>query len=97
MHVVKKRTLVEFWQKHANAKAPLSAWDKEADAAEWKTPQDVKDQYRSADILPGNRIVFNFGGNKYRLVVRVAYKPGLLYVRFIGTHAEYDRIDATKI
>jgi mRNA interferase HigB len=97
MHVIKKRTLVEFWLKHANAKSPLSTWYKEAAAAEWKTPQDIKVQYRSADILSGNRVVFNIGGNKYRLVVRIAYTPGLLYVRFIGTHAEYDKIDAGAI
>lgn len=97
MHVIKKRTLVKFWLKHADAKSPLGAWYKEVEAAEWKTPQAIKDRYRSADILPGNRVVFNIGGNKYRLVVRIAYTPGLLYVRFVGTHAEYDKIDAETI
>lgn len=97
MHVIKKRTLVRFWLKHADAKIPLSTWYKDAEAAEWKTPQEVKDQYRFADMLPGNRIVFNIGGNKYRLVARIAYAPGLLYVRFVGTHAEYDRINVETI
>ena len=97
MHVIKKRSLVRFWLKHADARIPLSAWYKDAEAAEWKTPQEVKDRYRSADILPGNRIVFTIGGNKCRLVARVAYTAGLLYVRFVGTHAEYDKINAETI
>jgi mRNA interferase HigB len=97
MHVIKKRTLVQFWQKHADARIPLSIWYADAEAEEWKTPQEVKDRYRSADILPGNRIVFNIGGNKYCLVVRISYTPGLLYACFIGTHAEYDKINAETV
>lgn len=97
MHVIKKRTLVQFWLKNAGSRVPLSAWFKEAEAAEWKTPNDIKDRYRSADFLPGNRVVFNIGGNTYRLVVKIAYTPGLVYIRFVGTHAEYDKIDAETI
>ena len=97
MHVIKKRTLVKFWRKHANAEAPLRAWFKEADAAAWRTPRDIRARFRSADFLPGNRVVFNIGGNKYRLVVKIAYTPGLVYVRFIGTHSAYDKIDAETI
>lgn len=97
MHVIKKKTLAEFWTRHADSKTALVAWFREAKGAEWKTPLDIKQRYRSADILPGNRVVFNMGGNKYRLVVKIAYIPGLIYVRFIGTHAEYDKINAEKI
>ena len=97
MHVIKKKTLMEFWVGHADSKIPLNAWFREAKVAVWKTPRDIKQRYRSADILPGNRVVFNIGGNKYRLVVKIAYVPGLVYIRFIGTHAEYDKINAETI
>jgi mRNA interferase HigB len=97
MYVIKKKTLADFWQKHADAAFPLIAWFKEANAADWKQPQEIRDRYRSADFLPGNRVVFNIGGNKYRLVVKIAYKPGLIYIRFVGTHAEYDKIDAGTV
>ncbi|VGO20945.1 type II toxin-antitoxin system HigB family toxin [Pontiella sulfatireligans] len=97
MHVVKRKTLVEFWRKHANSEAPLVGWYREAKSARWKSPQDIKDHYRSADFLPGNRVVFNIGGNKYRLVVKIAYVPGTVYIRFIGTHAEYDKTNAETV
>lgn len=97
MHVIKKKMLVEFGGGHAEAKIPLNAWFREAKVAVWKTPQEIKQRYRSADILPENRVVFNVGGNKYRLVVKIAYVPGLVYVRFMGTHAEYDKINAGTI
>jgi mRNA interferase HigB len=97
MHVIKKKTLVEFWKKHADARVPLTAWFHEAKIARWETPQDIKARYRSADFLSGNRVVFNIGGNKYRLVVKIAYSPGLVYIRFVGTHAEYDKIDVETV
>ena len=97
MHVVKKKTLVGFWQKHADARIPLNAWFREAKASSWHSPQEIKDRYRTADFLPGNRVVFNIGGNKYRLVVKIAYVPGTVYIRFVGTHAAYDKIDAETI
>ncbi len=97
MHVIKKKTLVDFWSRRSDAKAPLIAWFKEAKAAEWNGPQEIKERYRSADFIAGNRVVFNIGGNKYRLIVKIAYTPGVVYIRFIGTHAEYDKIDAERI
>lgn len=97
MHVIKKKTLVDFWNAHADARSPLAAWFKEAQAADWRSPNDIRQRYRSADFLSGNRVVFNIGGNRYRLVVKIAYRPGLVYIRFVGTHAEYDRIDAGSI
>ena len=69
----------------------LEAWFAEAKDATWTRPQDVKDQYRSADILPGNRVIFNIKGNRYRLVIRVRYQNGIVYIEWVGTHAEYSR------
>lgn len=97
MHILKKKTLIDFYTSHVNAKGPLEAWHAEAKNAKWETPDDIKKQYRSADILPGNRVVFNIKGNNYRLVVKIAYKIGRVFIRFIGTHAEYDKIDAETI
>lgn len=78
-------------RKHANSKSPLVAWLEEAEDAEWKTPQDIKNRYRSADFLSGNRVIFDIGGNNYRLVVLVRYQNGVLMIQKIGTHAEYSR------
>jgi len=83
--------------RHADAEGPLKAWFAEAKHATWHTPDDIRKRYGHADFLTGNRVVFNIGGNKYRLVVKVAYTPGIAYIRFLGTHAEYDRIDAETI
>jgi mRNA interferase HigB len=66
-------------------------------AADWSKPTDIKDMFRSADILANDRVVFNIGGNKYRLVVAVHYRGRRVYIRFVGTHAEYDRIDAATV
>jgi len=86
------RQLIEkFIRKHANSKASLSAWLDEADEAEWETPQDIKDRYRSADFLSGNRVIFDIGGNNYRLMVLVRYRNGMLLIQKIGTHAEYSK------
>lgn len=97
MRIIARRTLREFWQVHANAEQALKAWFHEAAAADWKSPSDIKSQYRSADILPNNRVVFTIKGNHYRLIVKIHYNIGIVFIRFIGTHAEYDRIDATTI
>ena len=99
MRVIARKTLREFWEstaEFADAKGPLEAWYAEAVAAKWLTPAQIKDQYRNASILGNSRVVFNIGGNKYRLVVEIHYKadPGIVFVRFVGTHAEYDKIDA---
>lgn len=97
MRIIARRTLRTFWERHADAEGPLRAWFAEARAASWQSPADVKARYAAASILANDRVVFNIGGNKYRLVVAVRYDFGILYIRFIGTHAEYDRIDATTI
>jgi mRNA interferase HigB len=97
MHVVKKKTLRDFWRVHANAEVPLRAWLKDAEHAEWRTMHDIKAYARTADFVGDKRVVFNIGGNNFRLVVLCLLAKGRLYIRFVGTHAEYDKIDATRI
>lgn len=97
MRVISRRTLKDFWEKHADAEQPLKAWFHETKAARWRSFADIKGRYRSADALPGNRVVFDIKGNTYRLIVRIHYNTGIVFIRFIGTHAEYDKIDATTL
>jgi mRNA interferase HigB len=99
MRVLSHRTLREFWQQPGcgDAEQPLLAWYHEAIHASWRTPAEIKAHFRSASILKNNRVVFNVAGNKYRLVVRIRYDLGKIYVRFIGTHKEYDTIDAETV
>lgn len=94
MRVIPIKTLKDFYEQHADAEQPLNAWLGEAQQASWQNPADIKGNYRSASILKSKRVVFNIKGNNYRLVVAVAYKFGAIYIKFIGTHAEYDKIDA---
>lgn len=97
MRVIAKRTLRDFWEKHADNEQQLKSWYNEAEQADWKSPNDLKKDYPSASILEDNRMVFNIKGNNYRLIVRINYKYGVVWIRFIGTHAEYDKVDATRI
>lgn len=99
MHVISRKTLTEFYKQpdRRDAKGPLEAWYYEASHAQWASPADVKDLYGSASILKDNRVVFNIAGNKYRLVVRINYNSKTVFVRFIGTHQEYDKIYAETI
>ena len=97
MRVIARKTLKDFWENHANAEQPLKAWFHEAKSARWKSFADIKSLYRSADALPGNRVVFNVKGNTYRLIVHLHYKTGIVFIRFIGTQAEYDKINAATI
>lgn len=97
MRVISKKTLREFWAKHADSEQSLKAWFHEASKAKWKGPWDIKREYPSASILQNNRVVFNIKGNKYRLIVRINYKYHAVWIRFIGTHAQYDKIDSNKI
>ena len=97
MHVIAKKPLREFWERNPDAERPLRAWHKEAQTADWDTPADVKAAYPKASIIGDNRIVFNIKGNAYRLVVRIDYRRDIVYVRFVGTHADYDRIDAEEV
>lgn len=94
MHIVAVRYLRAFWEKNPDSEQPLKSWVDEAKKASWSQPAQIKEQYRSASILKNKRVVFNIKGNDYRLVVSVAYHYQAVYVKFIGTHKEYDAIDA---
>ncbi len=97
MRIIAKKTLKDYWQREPAAQAPLEAWHAEAKNAAWASPNDIKDRYATASILRDGRVVFNIGGNKYRLVVWINYDFFTIYVRFVGTHKEYDAIDAQMI
>ena len=97
MKIVAINTLRVFWQKHPDAEQHLLAWIDEAKKANWTQPAEIKAKYRNASIIKNRRVVFNIKGNDYRLVVSVAYKFGALYIKFIGTHKQYDAIDAEAI
>ncbi len=97
MCVISKAVLIAFWIRHPAAKQALQTWFEDATHAQWKTPQDIKLRYSSASFVAANRVVFNIKGNEYRLVVAVAYRFAALYVKFVGTHAEYDAINAATV
>jgi mRNA interferase HigB len=99
MRIISRKTLRLFWEqsRYADAEQPLRAWFREASHADWRSPADIKAAYRSASIVGNDRAVFNIAGNKYRLVVRINYAYRVVYIRFIGTHGQYDRIDVSQI
>jgi mRNA interferase HigB len=97
MQILAKPTILRFCQKHPKAKQQALAWHDEVAKAKWESPQNVKDRYCSASFVGRNRVVFNLKGNEYRLIVAVAYRIGAVYIKFIGTHAEYDKIDAETV
>lgn len=94
MRVIAKKTIREFWSKYADAEQQLKTWHKEASKAKWISPQDLKRNYPKSSILKGNRVVFNICGNKYRLVVKINYPRQWVFIRFIGTHDDYNKINA---
>ncbi|MFI4988003.1 MAG: type II toxin-antitoxin system HigB family toxin [Alphaproteobacteria bacterium] len=99
MRITAVGTLRDFWNRPGcrDAEQPLRAWVRIVKAADWAKPSDVKAMFRSADVLRSGRVIFDIAGNKYRLVAAVHYRGGRLYVRFIGTHREYDRVDANRV
>lgn len=99
MRVIAKRSLEEFWTQpiYRDSEQPLRAWYAEAKNSGWNKPQDIKDKYRNASFLANNRVVFNIHGNKYRLIVAVDYTRKTLFIKFIGTHKEYDSIDTSEV
>ena len=97
MRIIAKRTLRAFWESEPGAEQPLKAWCAIAAKANWSSPTDVKTAYGNASIVGNDRIVFNIGGNRYRLIVRFDYRHRIGFVRFVGTHAEYDVIDASRV
>jgi len=89
--------LRNFWKNHADCEQQLKSWFREAQKAEWKNPNDIKTAYPSASILNENRVVFNIKGNNYRLIVKISYDYEMVWIRFLGTHGEYDKINANTI
>ena len=97
MRVIALSTLKAFWEQYPDAEIPLKAWLEEAHTAQWQQPADIKAQFRHASILKNRRVVFNIKGNDYRLVVAVAYRFQALYIKFVGTHQQYDAIDVLTV
>lgn len=97
MRIISRRKLREFWENHPDSSIALQAWFHDVESAVWNTPADIKAVFQNASFVANNRVVFNIKGNHYRLVVVVIYQHGVVYIRFVGTHEEYDRIDVTKI
>ena len=99
MRIIARRTIKEFWEtaEYSDSEQSLKAWFSIAKRADWATPQDIKNQFGSASIIGGQRVVFNIAGNKYRLVVKFNYPYRIGYIRFIGTHRQYDMIDTETI
>jgi len=100
MRIISKRTLRRFWEsnpKYEDSKGQLEAWHAEVIKADWNTPQDVKAQFRSASIIKDSRVIFNIKGNDYRLIVKINYPYHIVYIRFIGTHKQYDQIDVENV
>lgn len=97
MRIISRPVLIAFGERFPDAKSQLEAWWAEARRASWKTPAEIKAKYRNASILKRGRVVFNICGNKYRLIVKFDYEMGIGFVRFVGTHKEYDKIDAEEV
>ena len=97
MRIIARRTLREFWEEHADSRQVLQAWYHDVKRAKWKTPDDIKTEYRNASFVGNNRVIFNIKGNRYRLVVAIKYQHGIVYIRFVGLHKDYDKIDAATI
>lgn len=97
MHIVSLKTLRLFWQTHPDAEEPLRAWHLVDRRAQWRTPVDIRADYGNASFVGNNRVVFNIKGNDYHLIVLAEYQQGRLFIRFVGIHDEYDRINAARI
>ena len=97
MRIISRKVLREFWEKHPDARQSLQAWYADVKHASWKKTSDIKNIYRNASFLSNNRVVFNIKGNNYRVIVVVQYSYSMVYIRFVGTHKEYDRINAKTI
>ena len=97
MRIISRKVLREFWDKYPAARQSLQAWSDDVRRAQWQCPADIKAVYWNASFLANNRVVFNIKGNTYRLIVVIQSAHGIVYIRFVGTHRDYDRIDATVI
>jgi mRNA interferase HigB len=94
MRIIAKRTLREYWEKHANCRKELAEWYSIACKSDWTTPKEVKQTFPKCSVIGNNRIVFDIVGGNFRLIVKFSYRMKIGYIRFIGTHKEYDKIDA---
>lgn len=97
MRIIARRALTSFWKKHPDSEGPLRAWFVEARRASWRSMVDVKRQYATASVVDSERVVFNIGGNKYRLVVKLWFAGNAAWIKFIGSHKSYDTIDVKKL
>ena len=97
MRIIARRTLREFWKEHADAEQPLKGWFAEVSGATWKSVADIKKRYPHASVVDAERLVFNIGGNKYRLVAKVWFPGQAVWIKFVGTHRQYDDVDVTKL
>jgi mRNA interferase HigB len=97
MRVLSRGTLRDFWRRHPDAEGPLKAWFAEVTRSEWKTMVDIKRQCATASVVDNERVVFNIGGTKYRLVVKLWFPGQVVWIKFIGTYGSYDRIDVKKL
>lgn len=97
MRIISRKSLRDFWLRAPDAEQPLKSWFQIASVADWASPAGIKGQFRNASILGNNRVVFNIAGNKYRLIAAVNYPYRVIYIRFVGTHKQYDKINAEEI
>jgi len=97
MRIIAKRALREYWEEYPETEQHLKTWYQIVKQANWDTPNDVKAVFGNASIVGNGRIVFNVKGNDYRLIVKISYEKSLVFIRFLGTHSEYDKIDASEI
>jgi len=97
MRIIARRTLRVFWDQHVDSRQALQAWYHDVKRAKWTTPDHIKAEYRNASFVGNNRVIFNIKGNRYRIVVAVKYQQEIVYIRFVGLHKDYDKIDAATI
>jgi mRNA interferase HigB len=97
VRIVSRAILNDYYRKHSETKSQLEAWYYEVKNSNWNSPIEIKERYGSASIIGDNRVVFNIKGNKYRLVVKINYKMKIVYLKFFGTHKEYNKINAEEI
>lgn len=97
MHIISRTKLIDFWKRHADSEIALRVWFKKTEQAKWASVHDVKADFPTADYIGNNRIIFNVKGNHYRIIVLAFFDGQKIYIRFVGTHAEYDKINAKTI
>lgn len=97
MRIISRKTLKTFWAAHRQSERALRTWFHQTKLARWNSFQDIKHAFPTADIRPNNRIIFNIKGNTYRLIAKIHFNTGIVFIRFVGTHAEYDRINPDTV